>query len=268
MKIYKDFVLASSNYLSRADESGLDITGDLTLGCWVYFDAESTDVETGIISKWYETGNQRAYVLYKSAANVLTFSVSDDGENVFSITDFGANYVDSQWFYVVGRFTSITEMALFVNGLWYREPITSPATLKNSTEAFEIGRYNRTNYLDGRVSHAFICAYAVPDRFICAMFAHSRAMYMSKLIYNNPCMESSSSSYTSSSTSSSSTITSSSSSTTISSSSSSTTITSSSSSESYSYSTSTSSSTSSSTTCSSSSSSSSTTTSSSSTEIP
>lgn len=277
MKVYRDFVRASLQYLSRADEDALSIHNDLTCGCWVYFDAESTGVATGILGKWYAVGNEYSYVLYKTSDNILTFAVSTDGVNIVSVNDSGENYAESQWFYVVGRFTPSTELALFVNGSWYINTTDIPATIFNSSEDFEIGRYNRSNYLDGRVSQAFVSAYSIPDRFICSMFSHAKALYMRWGLYQNACASSSSS--TSSSSSSSTTITSSSSSFSVSSSSSSFSVSSSSSSvsgssssssETYSSSTSTSSSTSSSTSCSSSSSthssSSSTTSSSSSSE--
>jgi hypothetical protein len=247
MEIYKDFVRASSNYLLRTDEAGLSITGNLTVGGWFYFDAESTGQETGLISKWYETGNERAYVLYKNASDELVFSVSDDGSAVVSISDGGFNYAESQWFYVVGRFTVSTELALFVNGMWYKTTTGIPVTIFDCSESFEIGRYNRSNYLDGRVSQAFICAYSVPDTFICAMYSHAKALYMRWSLYQNQCSSTSSSSTTITSSS-----TSSSTSTSISSSS--TSISASSSSESYSTSSSTSCSSSSSTITSSSSS--------------
>lgn len=251
---YLDFTRASSHFIYRPTELGLDITEDLTIGCWVYFDAESTGVATGILSKWYTTGNVRSYVLYKDANNKLTFSISTDGIVETTITDGGANYITNQWFYIVGRFTPSTELALFVNGMWYLNTTSIPATVHVGLENFNAGRYNRANYLDGRISHAFLSAYSIPNRFICAMWAHSKALFMSKLIFANFCSSSSST-----------TISSSSSSTSISSSSSSISVSTSSSSISYSTSTSSSLSTSSSTTCSSSSS---TISSSSSSEIP
>lgn len=223
MRNYVDFVRASSNYLGRADETALSIHYDLTVGCWVYFDVESTDVATGIISKWYDIGIQKSYVIYKNAANEIVFSVSEDGTNEVSIDDGGDNYAESRWMYIVGRFTPSEQMALFVNGVWYVKTIGVPATIFNSSEAFEIGRYNRDNYLDGRVSQAFLCAYSVPDRFICAMFAHARALYMNlntiKTICSSTSSTSSSTTSTSSSTTSSSTTSSSTSSSTTSSSS-------------------------------------------------
>ena len=177
---YGDFIAAAMAYLSRPDEAGLSITDELTLGCWCWFDAESTDAATGLMCKWLEAGNERSYALFKDASNQLTFIVSDDGTNEYSIDDGGANYATGQWFYVVGRFTPNNELALFVNGTWYYETVGIPAGIFDSAEALDFGRKNHTDYLDGRMSDAFLSACSVPTRFIEAMYAHSRGMYMSR----------------------------------------------------------------------------------------
>src|SRR4030042_298208 len=224
MKVYRDVLRAISQYLSRTDEDALSVHNDLTCGCWVYFDAESTGVATGILGKWYAVGNEYSYVLFKTSDNIITFAISVDGVNIVSVADTGENYAESQWFYVVGRFPPSTEIALFVNGKWYINNTGIPATIFNSLEDFEIGRYNRSNYLDGRVSQAFVSAYSIPDRFICSMYSHGKALYMRWGLYQNVCQSSSSStsssttSCSSSSTSHSSTSSSSSTSTTSSSS--------------------------------------------------
>jgi hypothetical protein len=105
MEIYQDFVRANSNYLTREDEPGLSITGDLTIGTWVYFDFQSSYQNTGIISKWNENTNQRSYLLFKSFENKFAFAVSADGITYSQVTDSAVNYKVSQWFYIVGRFT-------------------------------------------------------------------------------------------------------------------------------------------------------------------
>jgi hypothetical protein len=132
------------------------------------------------MSKWYETGNQRSYALFKDAANNLTFIISDDGTNEYSIADGAANYDDSKWFFVVGRFDPNDELALFVNGTWYTDTTGIQAAIYDSTEAFEFGRKNRTDYLDGRMCDSFLCACAVPDVFIEAMYAHTKSMFMGR----------------------------------------------------------------------------------------
>jgi hypothetical protein len=177
---YGDFTRGSLTYLSRPDEAGTSITDELTLGCWCWFDEESTDAATGLICKWLEAGNLRSYALFKDASNKFTFIVSDDGTNEYSIDDGGVNYAEDTWFYVVGRFTPNNEMALFVNGTWYLDNIGIPAAIFDSTEALDFGRKNHTDYLDGRMSDAFISGCSVPTRFIETMFAHSRAMFMAR----------------------------------------------------------------------------------------
>jgi urocanate hydratase len=92
---YADFERATPNHLTREDEPGLSITGDLTTGAWVYFDFQSTGRVTGIINKWYDVGNQRSYALYKTAGGALTFSVSNNGSTVYSASDMGVNYRES-----------------------------------------------------------------------------------------------------------------------------------------------------------------------------
>src|SRR3990172_4789567 len=63
----------TGDYLSRSDETDLDITGaetiyttgaaGLTIGCWAWFDVAG-GTETAM-SKWNPTGNQASYLLWK-----------------------------------------------------------------------------------------------------------------------------------------------------------------------------------------------------------
>lgn len=274
---YADFTRASSQYLHRDDEAGLSITGDLTIGAWVYFDSESSNNFVGILGKWFKS--DYSFLLYKTDDNRIRFSVSGDGGTVIYVDDAGANYVADQWYFITGRFTRSNEIALCVNGMWYRKTAGIPASLHDSDQplyvAMYIDTFGTSQYLDGKLSNGFLCAYAVPQVFIDAIYAHTKAMYMSRIAFARFGTSSSSSSVSSSSSSvssSSSSTSISSSSTSRSSSSSSTSISSSStsissSSSSTSISSSSSSSTSSSSSISSSSSSSSST-SSSSTVLP
>lgn len=177
---YGDFCAAEKVYLTRADEEGTSIVDAITLGCWCWFDAESTDAEAGLISKWYTTGNKRSYVLYKNSDNDFVFSISNDGTNVTTIDDAAANYAEGAWFFVAGRLTPEASLSVFVNGTWYSNVTDIPNDIYDSDEPLDFGRYNRSNYLDGRMCQAFLCAYAVPNRFIEAMYAHSKAMFMAR----------------------------------------------------------------------------------------
>jgi hypothetical protein len=181
LSVYMNFIRASSYYLYRHTENGLAILENLTFGCWVRFDAESTDQNTGIISKWFSGDDNRSYLLYKNNLNAIIFKISNTGADEFSVSDGGNNYAEDQWFYISGRFTPSAELKLFVNGNWYSNVVSIPSDIYNSEVNFEIGRYNDENNLDGRVAHAYISAYSVPDLFINSMYSHSKALFMSKL---------------------------------------------------------------------------------------
>jgi hypothetical protein len=145
---YGDYVRANSQYMTRADEAGLSITGALTIMAWVYFDALSTGNDTGIISKWYiPVLAQGSYLLHKDAANIFKFSITRDGTTVTTIGDAGVNYSASKWFFVAGTFNPQTSMKLFVNGNWYTLVAAIPASIYDGTEALRFGSYNRGNYL-------------------------------------------------------------------------------------------------------------------------
>lgn len=181
---YIDFTRASSEYLKRVTEVGLEITGGLTCWAWVYFDVESSGVETGIISKWYTVGDKRGYVLYKSAGDAFTFAISSTGlvGTVATIGDAAANYVISKWWFLAGRFEPSTEIALMVGNAtsgahtWYKKAVVIPAAIYGTDEAFEIGRYNRTNYLDGRIPLFGIAQEHLTDTEVWNIFSQTRPL--------------------------------------------------------------------------------------------
>jgi hypothetical protein len=184
---YINFVRASSAYLSRATEPGLEITTiGLTCWAWVYFDVESSAAETGIISKWYTTGDKRGYLLHKSAGNAFTFSISSSGAvgTVVTIGDVATNYSISKWWFLAGRFQPSTEIALMVGNAttgvytWYKNVAAIPAAIYKTNEAFEIGRYNRTNYLDGRMPLFGIASEHLTDIEVWNIFSQTRPLFM------------------------------------------------------------------------------------------
>lgn len=153
---YADFTRASSQSMSRDDEIGLSITDNLDLMLWCWFDAASTGNETGLISKWLDTGNKRSYALIKTAGNVFRFQVSDDGTNVFSV-DSTVTYAASQWFFISGQYVPSTSLRIFVNGTWDSDVTGIPAALYNNDQPLYLGSHNGGSYLDGRITLAEIC---------------------------------------------------------------------------------------------------------------
>ncbi len=178
---YMQFAKLLHCYLSRPDEPGLSMTGELTLGGWIKFTTYTRGVLTGIMGKWLEAGDDRSFVIRKNSNGSIEFAVSETGDGTLtSITDLGVNFVINRWMYIVGRYTPSSEVALFVDGNWYRNTTSIPASIHDSDEQFEIARYNRTNYFDGRLCHIFISAESIDDADVESMYAHSRGMFQNK----------------------------------------------------------------------------------------
>lgn len=181
---YIDFTIAASEYLKRVTEVGLEITTGLTCWAWVYFDVQSSGAETGIISKWYTVGDKRGYVLYKSAGDAFTFAISSTGHAgaVATIGDAAANYTISKWWFLAGRFEPSAEVALMVGNAtsgaytWYKNAVAIPATIYVTDEAFEVGRYDRDNYLDGRIPLFGIAAEHLTDTEVWNIFSQTRPL--------------------------------------------------------------------------------------------
>jgi len=186
-----DFVRANTNYLYHPDCSHFDVIGNeshvtysgLTFGGWFNFDSFAATASEGLISKWYETGNQRAYRIYRSTnTGAISVQVSGDGAAVDTTTIAGATYgiANDNWYFIVGRFRPGKELKLWVNttiASYTATSIPAAATIYNSTEPFEIGRTNRANYFDGQAALCFVAASIVPDYLIWSLWQHSRWLF-------------------------------------------------------------------------------------------
>lgn len=162
---YADFQRAATQYLNRNTEEGLEITDSLVVWTWVYFDAESSNVETPLIGKWGGNGN-RSWCLRKLADNQLNFVITNDGATGVTITDNGEFYEAEKWLFVLGRFAPVEEIALFVGvattGVckWYLQAVNTPS-IYNSSAPLQVGG-DSTNglFLDGKLSLWGLANYA------------------------------------------------------------------------------------------------------------
>lgn len=78
-----DLDRASSQYLSITDaaQTGLDITGDISIECWIKLDQLPSTAGSifNIVMKWNAAANQRSYGFFFNAVDVLSFWGSDNG---------------------------------------------------------------------------------------------------------------------------------------------------------------------------------------------
>jgi len=186
---YVDFN-GTTQYLFYVDNAQFDILGTettvvaaqrgLTLGLWVKDLSAAAPDSGGLIAKSLAAGNQRSYDLMYNPANTIEFFISPDG------TGTGLNGVrhtttltvdPTVWSFLVGRFDPTGEMAVFIDGQTDALAVGIPATIFNSTANLEIGTREATYFTGGKFSMAFICASALSDSIITAIWQQTRAMF-------------------------------------------------------------------------------------------
>lgn len=163
----------SSQYMSRADESALDISSALTLGVW--FRPDVVTGSQGLVSKYTVSGSQQSYLLYLNAATLYA-DISSTGANDFTVTIAGTTA--SVWHFGALRFTPSTELAVWLDGTKAVNTTSIPASLFNSTAALQLGLFNTSGtYLNGGLALAFVCAAALTDQLIGSLFQRTRARF-------------------------------------------------------------------------------------------
>ena len=149
----------------------------LTLGCWAYLDAWGAAIRP-LMTKW-QAANQFSYYLgAASAANQTPyFSLSNAGVAVEGTVVSSLGVGIGAWTFLCGRFIPSTSACIWVNSTKTTSVAAIPASLFDSTSNLEIARGLATDYLDGRVSLAWLCASALTDTQIWAIYQQTRALY-------------------------------------------------------------------------------------------
>lgn len=153
-------------------------TPGLTIGCWFY--PEDKANWDDLMTKWGAVGQRSYYLILNggAAGDPLAFYISDDGTNHDNAAN--TNTVYNAWNFGVGRFNDAdtgAELASFVN-----DTVVTAATARNSihnsTASFMIGSSTAGGSLfTGNVSLAFLCASALPDYMINALYHHTKTMF-------------------------------------------------------------------------------------------
>ena len=172
---YCDFN-GTTQYFSRADEAGLDITGALTFGGWFWLDAIGAD--TALIAKNVPTGNQRGYVLNALASTAYPqMGVSLNGTTLDKTIAGTTAMGTGRWNFVVGRYIPSIQMDIVCNAA--RDYTTSgvPASIFNNTGAFTIGNRDGGQWLDGRCAVAFLCSAAASVEVLNTIFQQTRGYF-------------------------------------------------------------------------------------------
>ncbi len=168
---YADFD-GSNDYIRRPDEDGLRLTGALSLGAWVYFDAAG---EAGILDKWRTASDNRGYRLYRTAAGLIEFAISTDGAAETVVQS--AAVTDAAWYFVGASFEASTALRIYIGRTAVANVAAIPASVFASTADFEAGRTNGGSYLNGRIALAFVTATTLPAAQFGVIYEQTRALF-------------------------------------------------------------------------------------------
>jgi hypothetical protein len=176
----------TGDYLSRADEAGLDITGTeayvvstrrgLTLGGWFRF-ANAAGSSEGMLTKDNE-GAQRSYRLSRATTGAVRFSVSSDGTSSYTTASSTAVPAVDTWTFVAGRFVPSTSVDVWANAEKTSTTTSVPASVFSGSANLLIGGFSGGgNLLTGRVSLCFLCATALQDATIAQLYQRTRGAF-------------------------------------------------------------------------------------------
>lgn len=160
-----DFEDTNTEYLSITDaaQTGLAITGSISIGAWIKPESLTEDNGIAIISK-YLTGpsNDRSYVLWlvKSTLYYPAFNLSADGDTPVSAK--GATALSAgTWYHIVGVYNG-TDMRVYLDGALDTNGSNNPKTYSSgifdSIAPVILGQPGDIGYwiFDGLMDEAFI----------------------------------------------------------------------------------------------------------------
>lgn len=182
---YIDFD-GTGDYLSRATEGGLELTGSgaygtpgLTMGGWFWEDVQSAN--RGLIGKWTDTGNQRSYLMGSNSGS-LVGAISSNGTGTITVTHSIA-LATGAWNFLAYRYIPSTVLSVYhlsaISSSAEHNVTSIPATIfSSSTAALQIGAYNAgTQNMNGRASLCFLSACGLSASYIMMLFNQSRTLF-------------------------------------------------------------------------------------------
>lgn len=171
----------TGDFLSRADETDLDILGNeaiyaaavrgLATGGWFWLD--STVGNREFVTKHDGTVAGSAFALDQNGG-ASKFSVYSGAVVFNSPTQVIAT---GAWYFLAGVYVPSTSLSLFQNGIRSQLAAGVPAAINNSAAGLNIGATSGVNLLDGRAALCFLCANALSDLRIQRLFNVTRPYF-------------------------------------------------------------------------------------------
>jgi len=169
------FTAANTEYLEITDaaQTGLAITGNITLACWV---KPATWVASQVLLEKYKAAtNERGYMLwlyYDLAFDTIIPQLNLSG-NGTSYTIVKGDYMAGGWNHVVATYDG-SYMRIYQNGVLDSTPEAYSAGIYDGTAPFRIGAHVDNSWpLDALMSEAAIWSRALSATEIWQIYTHS-----------------------------------------------------------------------------------------------
>lgn len=172
----------TGDYLSRADESALDITGTetyagspgLSFAGWYYFDNAAGSTEYMMAKK--ATAGNFSYSIRRAVSGVIAPDISVDGTALTTVS-LGSP-AQATWFYVAMQFDPQNELSGWINDTKTTNTTSIPASIFNSNADFVLGAQSSiANLMTGRCSLCALCASFLSDAIILNLFQQTRGLF-------------------------------------------------------------------------------------------
>ena len=175
----------TGDYLSRADETDLDILGTetiynsairgLTVGGWFWFN--DINVSRMLISKRAAAGNASWNMRRAAGSHKIDFRISTDG-TAFHVITHSTIISANKWYFCVGRFEPSIGTSTIINADIETNSTATPASIFNSSANLEIGAFfGSTQVMNGRATLCFLSANALSDTIITNLFQQTRRLF-------------------------------------------------------------------------------------------
>lgn len=171
----------TGDYLSRADETDLDILGTeiqnskpgLSVGCWVYLGVAGTSMM--VMSKRGNAGNM-SWNIQRANTDTIRLQISTDGTNIVNSPSTSISI--NTWHHVVGVFIPSTSVSIYVDGVEDSTVAGVPASIFNSTAALEIGSFSGgIQLLTGYITQPFLSVNYFSSAMVQSLYQQTRLLF-------------------------------------------------------------------------------------------
>lgn len=163
----RDLELGDTEYfvITDAAQTGLDITGNLTICAWIR--PESSVSDRYILSKYQASGDLRCYNLFLDSGNEIYFRISNNGTTLTTENSSGT-VSDGAWSHIAAVYNG-TKMQTFIAGVASGAGTAYSSGIADKASPFTIGRIPSGGYFDGRIDEVIIWNTALTDAEVLAV---------------------------------------------------------------------------------------------------